>query len=350
MSFKAFTLTLALLLVSRAMSLSELWSYNSAGTATSLTFSENGNLGVSSLDSCAYVFDQNGNLLNKTCGCWNCYMGDVSYCCGKFGFINEDNKAYIFYENGTLWKKVDVGSHYYHSAITIHSNGFIACRSYCAYLYFNGTRKWNVYVGYVENGPSIHANYVYAADINGKSLCVLRLSNGAKVKEISYNEFVYDTATCSNYLAVSTLHHLYLYDLSDPVNPIELWSSEGLNYAIHITFSPDCRYIAVADYNNKKLKIFDIRGELVLEKGYPNEVYSVAWWNDRIAVGLNSNEFRVYKIVFDQIQNTATTISTSTESESTQASESVDETGTQIPLVALAVPVIITLGRKLKLL
>ncbi len=63
-----------------------------------------------------------------------------------------------------------------------------------------------------------------------------------------------------------------------------------------MTFSPDCKYIAVADWNNNKLKIYDINGNLVLEKEYNMEVVSVAWWMDRIAIGLGDGRIYVYKV------------------------------------------------------
>ena len=48
--------------------------------------------------------------------------------------------------------------------------------------------------------------------------------------------------------------------------------------------------------SNCKLKIFDINGELILEKKYETCPWSVAWWNDRIAVGLENGEVHVYEL------------------------------------------------------
>jgi len=293
---RALALLLLSLYLAHALSLVQLWHYKAGSTIEGLAFSDNGNLGAASWGGCAYVFDQSGNLLNKVCGGDD--MDDASYCCGRFGFVNWDKYAYITDQNGNLIKKVHVGGDYV-EAITMTEDGFVACRYSCALFDFNGNKKWDLEVGEVENGPSHYNGYWYVADIDWNKLLIVK--DGSVVKEISYGESAYDTAVCGKYLAVSTLHHLYLYDLSDPANPRELWNVGGLsgcggNGCLRVRFSPDCKYIAVADTNNHKLKIFDLKGNLVLEKDFGSSVYSVAWWRDRIAVGLRSGDIYVYKV------------------------------------------------------
>ena len=310
---RALAIVLLTLTLLKALSLTQLWSYNAGGTIEGLAFSDNGNLGASSWDNCAYIFDPNGKLLNKVCGIGD--MDDASYSNGRFGFINHDDYAYITDERGNLIKKIHVGDAY-DSAITMTSNGFVACWSRCALFDFNGNELWDVDVGRVENGPSYYKGYWYVADIDWKKLLIIK--DGSIVKEINYGENALDTAVCGKYLAVSTATHLYLYDLSDPTNPREIWKRGGLsgcggNGCLRVTFSPDCKYIAVADTNNYKLKIYDINGNLVLEKEYDNEVWSVAWWMDRIAVGLNDGGIYVYKVegYTPQLPQSTQTFSTS---------------------------------------
>jgi len=271
--------------------LAQLWSYKAENRVWSIAFSDNGNLGVASAGNCAFIFDPNGNLLNKVCG--NSGMADASYSNGRFGFINWDDYAYITDENGNLIKKVYVGD-YYDEAITMTSNGFVACYSECAFFDFDGNKIWDVDVGEVENGPSYHKGYWYVADWAWNKILVIK--DGSIVKEISYGEYTWDTAVCDNYLAVSTRYHLYLHDLSDPRNPREIWNRGGFDSAFQVAFSPNCKYIAVADRYNHKLKIYDINGNLVLEKGYDDEVWSVAWWMDRVAVGLADGTLHTYRI------------------------------------------------------
>jgi hypothetical protein len=266
--------------IATPFALREAWSYETGQMVSALAFSEDGLLGVASYDRCAYILDQNGKLLNKVCGRYSMY--DASYSNGIFGFVNGDGYAYLF-KGSRFWKKVHVGNGY-DVAITVLPNGFIVCRYRCAYFDFNGNKIWDVDVRYVNNSPAVYKGYVYAAD--DYKLLILRLSNGSKINEISYGEHAWDTAVCGNYLAVGTETHLYLYDISDPANPRELWKVEGFDVARNVAFSPDCKYIAVSDVGNRRLKAFSVYGKLMYEKEYSAYVTAVAWWGDRIAVGL----------------------------------------------------------------
>ena len=279
--------------IATPFALREAWSYETGQMVSALAFSEDGLLGVAS-GRCAYILDQNGKLLNKVCGRYSMY--DASYSNGIFGFVNADGNAYLF-KGSRFWKKVYVGG-YYDLAITVLPDGFIACDKRCAYFDFNGNKRWDVDVEWVDNGPAVHKGYVYVADHLGYKLLILSLEDGSRVNEIYYGEWEWasDTAVCGNYLAVGTETHLYLYDISDPANPRELWKVEGFDVARNVAFSPDCKYIAVSDTEHQKLKIFNLEGNLVFEKEYETEVREVAWWRDRIAVGLESGEVHVYAV------------------------------------------------------
>jgi hypothetical protein len=291
---KAIVVALMLLAVAHSLSLTELWSSTTGGKVKALASSGDGKLGVASAwpDSCAYIFDQSGNLLNKVHG--SNWMRDASFSNGIFGFVNYDNYTYLF-KGSTFWKKVYVGGDYDY-AITVLPNGFIACSERCAYFDFDGNKRWDVDVGRVENGPVVHKGCVYVANWAWKKLLILNLSDGSTVNEISYGEGAWDTAVCGNYLAVGTWRHLYLYDISDPANPRELWRVGEFARAWNVAFSPGCRYIAVSDVGHFKLKIFDVNGKLVFERGYETYVDSVAWWMDRIAVGVG-REVHVYQFI-----------------------------------------------------
>ena len=276
--------------------LDELFKLNTgSGEIHSLAFSDTGNLGVATDKICAYVFDPNGTLLNKVCS--TLYMRDVSYCCGKFGFINYDEHAYIMDENGNLIKKIKVG-YDYDEVIVMRPNGFLACDHRCAFFDFNGKKKWDVNIESAVKGPSYYKGYWYVADRVWNRLFIIK--DGTIVNRISYRGSAEGTAVCGNYLAVVTWYNLYLYDLNDPANPKEIWKVGGIDEGWQVAFSPDCRYIAVADRYGHKLKIYNINGNLVLEKGYGDQdadwVTAVAWWNDRIAVGLFDGRVYVYSV------------------------------------------------------
>jgi len=273
----------------------ELYSIELENIVHSLAISDNGHLGATSWDNCAYVFHPNGKLLNKICGKYGIYdekygMYDISYCCGRFGFVNLDDYVYITDENGNLIKKINVG-HDYKEAITMTEDGFVACRYKCALFNFNGNKFWDLEVGHVVNGPSHYNSYWYVADKGWLKLLIVK--NGSVVNEIEYNEWAYDTAVCGKYLAVSTFSYLYLYDLSDPENPKEIWKVEGFYGARQIAFSPNCWSIFVADKEGKKLKIFGINGRQTYEIDYEGDVFSVASRNGWIAVG-EGNIIHIY--------------------------------------------------------
>ena len=269
--------------VVRPFALHEGWSYEIGDKVRALAFSDSGLLGVASWNSCVYIFDQDGKLLNKECGLG--WMTDAS-CSGEvFGFTNASGYAYLF-KGSAFWKEVKVGN-YYSSAIAVLSDGFIVCGWRCALFDFSGNRKWDATVKYVVNSPAVSEEYAYVAD--GYALRILKLSDGSEVREISSEEYAWNTAVCRNYLAVGTSSHLYLYDISDPESPAELWKAGGFVTVWDIAFSPDCRYVAVADANNQELRIFGINGRLILEKKYGAPVTAVAWWEDKIAVGLSIN-------------------------------------------------------------
>lgn len=276
-----------------------LWSYKIGDEEiASLAFSDNGNLGVASWDGCAYVFSPDGKLLNKVCTesvCCGC-MNDVSYCCGKFAFINFDDYAYITDENGTLIKKIYVGSNY-DMAITLIQDGFMACSYECGFFDLNGNKLWSVDVGNVQEGPSYYQGYWYAIDWERDILVIIK--DGSIVNEIYYGtlEVPSDSAVCGNYLAVSTCCKLHLYDIgSNPKIPNVIWTREGLSVTEEVTFSPDCKYIAVTSVLDKELIIYDIKGNIVAMKAFDSEPWSVAWWKDRIAVGLYDGSIYVFKV------------------------------------------------------
>ncbi len=86
--------------------------------------------------------------------------------------------------------------------------------------------------------------------------------------------------------------------MNEPTDPRLLWSVSGLNGAYRAAFSSDCRYLVSTNYHEQRIHIFDvITGRQVLERRFEDNVCSVAWWEDRIAVGLGNG--RVYAFIVD---------------------------------------------------
>ena len=298
----ALVMLMTSLALAEQLSLVQLWSYKTGDVIEGVAFSENGNLGVASHDSCGYVFDSNGNLLNKICGSYD--MDDVSYCCDKFGFINNDDYVYIVNNKGDLINRIYVGDSY-DDAITMVSNGFVACgniwgytnnqrNNRCAYFSFDGNKIWDLEVGSVDNGPVYYDGYWYVMDWIRGDLIIVR--DGDVINKIHYGEDALDVSVCGKYMAAITASHLYLYYLNDPENPEKVWKIDGFTLGWQVTFSPDCNYIAATDWHGNKFRIYSIKGDLILERRYRVGVSVVAWWQDRIAVGLADGRVIVYKL------------------------------------------------------
>ncbi|UXD22712.1 hypothetical protein IPA_07595 [Ignicoccus pacificus DSM 13166] len=302
-----------------AISLTQLWTFKTNGVVEALAFSDDGRLGAASWNGCADILDQNGNLVSGYCRDYG--MNDVSFCCNKFGFVkfyhwDLDGNVYIYDLSTGTWKKVYVGDPY-DSAITMLKDGFLAGGDNLAYFDFQGNKRWDVSMKYITNGPAVYNGYVYVPrwdwPSEGKgALTILKLSDGSEVRTIKFNERVFDTQVCGNYLALGTAHHVYLYDISNPANPRLLWYSNYLASscsggdcwgAYNVAFSPDCRYLVSTDNDDWKIYLFDTQtGRLVLERKFKNDVNAVAWWRDRIAVGLAGGGLRNGKIYMFKVE------------------------------------------------
>jgi len=185
---RALALFLLLMVASEvlAISLTQLWTFEINGYG--LAFSEDGLLGVASHDDCAYVLDPNGNLVSKYCG--NGAVNDASYC-NKFGFVNYDDNAYIYDLSTGSWKVVYVGVDY-SDAITVLEDGFLAGYRKLAYFDFNGNKRWDVSMKYIENGSAVSKGCVYVPRWDWPSpkgaLTILKLSDGSVIRSIEFNE------------------------------------------------------------------------------------------------------------------------------------------------------------------
>ncbi|UXD22257.1 hypothetical protein IPA_02980 [Ignicoccus pacificus DSM 13166] len=314
-----------------ALSLAPLWRYETGGSVRGLAFSDDGYLGIASGGRCAYVFDTNGNLISKECE--GLRINDVSYCCGKFGFINSliayYEYIYIYDIETQEWDKISVRYDYYaDQAISMLKDGFLLGYANIVYLDPKGNEKWKMKLERVSNGPAVYGNYVYVPRWDWPSweegaLTILELSDGREVKTIKFFKRIWDAQVCGNYLALGAAHNVYLYDISYPYDPRLLWGVDGIANscygggcagAYNIAFSPDCKYLASSDVNDKKIHIFDVAtGRQVLEKQFGDYVWSVAWWRDRIAIGTNNGTVIMLKVEGYQPPNITSNTSSETE-------------------------------------
>jgi WD40 repeat protein len=262
-----------------------------------IAFSEDGTVAVASDDGCVYFMDSSsGRVINATCSYAD--MDDVTYLNGKFVVVSFDHNAYIFDAQGNLEDKLYVGGEY-DQAVRALDQGFIACDERCGYFSYNGTLIWSFEVGEVDNAPGVSGDYAYVADLDTYKVYIVYIPTGAIVNNLTYSVEAYDAQTCGNYLAVTTYDTLYLYDISNPREPTLLWDYGGLGGGsdfgdMRIAFSPDCQYIAVSDTDNYSLKIFDSRGNLLIDNDLGRAPHGIAWQGSLIVLSLDNGTVIAY--------------------------------------------------------
>jgi len=274
------------------MKLTQLW-WDKTDTEVNVKFDDKGRLGVTcGLSGCVYgtkgIIEEQVYTTRPTIDVdYHSHLGWV--------FIKDYCYDVVLFNPSNVEQRVKkLYSGVIPNTIKVTNFGYMTCNRICEIRKFNRKLLWEVDVGLVIGKPSYYRGYWYIPDWEWEKILVVR--DGSIVNEIKYGESAYSTATCGGYLAVTTENYLHFYDISDPENPVELWKIRGLWKARRLVFSTDCRYIVVADTGNRKLKIFDINGNLIVEKEFENQVRSVDWWRDRIAVATKRGYIYVYKI------------------------------------------------------
>lgn len=320
----------------KAMKLTKITSFSAPCRPWEIVFSSNGNMGlVGERDNCGFVLTQDGKIIKEICNEDRFdFVNSVSYCCGKFGFIDRNGNVYIMDENGSLIKKIWIWYHY-NNAVAMRPDGFMACGSECAFFDFDGNKKWEVDVG-SSSKPAYYKGYWY---IPSGSLIIVK--NGRIVNKISYgcnncnNEEEIDSgpaevAICGKFLAVSTWYYVHVYDLTNPENPKEIWKDgafdENNEIPYRVAFSPDCKYLASIAGDGHWLNVYDIATGKILTGSFYSDDYieddydeywpkdydytdydysydwratAVAWWKDRIAVGHFNDMLTLYQVSFE---------------------------------------------------
>ena len=253
-----------------------------------LTFGESGTLVAVSMEKYAHVFDKDGNLLNRVRG--GDYMNDISYCCGKFAFTNEDGNLYLTDEFGKLIDKMHLGSAY-SNKVLLTRDGFLACRFKCAFFDVEGNIRWCINAGGYVSGIARSGDYWYITENDWNKLLVVK--DGEALTATLYGEPPNAVASCGTRLLVATRYWLHLYDLSNPEDPEEVWSVESSDENRRVAFSPDCKYMAVAKETG--LFIYDLDGTLI-ERKQIRGANAVAWQGDRIAVGTTDGIITIFSV------------------------------------------------------
>ncbi len=288
------TLAIAVLLSALpvvALSLTEFWTFKLKGSE-GVAFSSGGYLGVAGIDGCAYVFDFNGNLKQRLCVREG--FSDVSSFGNEFAFSNYDGYVYVIDPTKGLVAKYLVGLKE-NDAVTLLSDGFIACKWDCTYYKVSEVR-WRIDLHWIDNGPKIYLKKVYIPEKDLDEVLIASLDTGEVLKRVRFDSPVWSVELCGSELAVVTSEKVYLFELKSPTD-LEEKSSVPASSPFRVAFSPDCSYLAVADKSGY-LRIYSLNDglELVAAKRLPGAGQSVAWWNSYLAVTTTNGTLIVYEV------------------------------------------------------
>jgi WD40 repeat protein len=231
-----------------------------------------------------YIFDKKGHLLNELKA--HSWVTSVDAYNDIIAFV-ANNNVYLF-KGTTFWKKVEIESKYGY-AIKLTKDGFIACWSGCAYYDYNGNKKWDLDVVFTMYNPAIKGKYVYIPDNGEDEVLIVELNDGSlegKVK-VDDEEGLFGISANRNYLAVATWDYLYLYDVSDPVEPKRMWKSGKYDGLLDVAISPDGRYVAATEEYGGRVMVYDMNGNKVSEmSGKTSMPRRLTWVGNELYVAL----------------------------------------------------------------
>lgn len=175
---------------------------------------------------------------------------------------------------------------------------FLACRNKCG-LFYGRRVVWSIDVGDVIGKPSYCNGYWYIPDVENRQLIIV--DDGKIVNRIQYKEPVIETsciensADGTNRLAVLTKHHLYVYEIYNPVQPILRFSRYIADDAQQLAIGGN-KYIATV--SKRFLRIYDTEnGWPVHISKYGEELLSVSWHGSLLAVGSNNARIYFYEVM-----------------------------------------------------
>ncbi|ALU12289.1 hypothetical protein EYM_02130 [Ignicoccus islandicus DSM 13165] len=254
-------------------------------------------------DNCIYAYDLEGNAY------WNECLDSPVTDLDLYG-----NRVAIATINGTVYlrsdgelRKVIEGREFSYS-VKLLRDSLIACNTTCALVDLRGNLIWKREIGVVTD-LEVKGDYVYVAHGKAKGIggtpgfSVLSLRDGKvlfqKIEwregESVYKESVSSVDVCSDKLVLGGLIFVYLFNISNPLEPKLLWRKdfEGLLVASSVRFSPNCSSIAVASYYGRKVYFLDLGGNVIGELSFGDKVTDLDW-KRYLAVGLENGTFYLF--------------------------------------------------------
>jgi len=249
------------------------------GLIGSIAFTEDNKLVAIPHARCVFIFDEEGEVVAKPCIRSKIESG--SYCCKRIALLASFDRVFVLDIDGDLINVIDIeeGIIAYKGVLGLSEKGFLVCEHRCAFFDFDGSKHWDIDIeGIVLVPPVYYRDYWYVAGTDSEKLMVVK--NGEIVKEIRVDGTVFSMAICGHRLAVSASNKIYLYDLTNPEKPREIWRIDGLPTFRFLTFRPDCQYI-IGITEGRRLSLIGANKELMILYKQPKDdiPISVAWKN-----------------------------------------------------------------------
>ncbi len=157
------------------------------------------------------------------------------------------------------------------------SNGFVIS------VDFTGRQRWGIWLGWNVWGIDWNPTLNLLAVAEGR-LHILKERENYEVKDVGYH--VNRVAWCKNKLAVGTCcpGKVIVYEFNR--NKVKIkWKDEGFSNVFGLAWDKKCEYLAAGDSESGTLKIYDKRGELVLEGSLKEGIESLVWGEELVAGG-----------------------------------------------------------------
>ncbi len=207
---------------------------------------------------------------------------DVDYCCNKYAILNEDEeKIYVINEKGKVLKTIKVEPAFT-EAIGINEEGVIACGSGCVFYNFKGKRLWRY------SNPNMHASFVAHSKrhwyVSGDDLFIIR--DGNVINKI--DDVPGPVSASDEILAALVPNEVRAYDISErPWDPKPLWKRRLKVEDVAVGKG----YVLVA--SGASVKVYDKGGRLVDVLPMGDDVASLSWNGDKLAVSLMNDNVEI---------------------------------------------------------
>ncbi|UXD22723.1 hypothetical protein IPA_07695 [Ignicoccus pacificus DSM 13166] len=239
--------------------------------------------------NCVYIVSVFGEILSKICRDGKEFRG-VDYYNDIFAAVDWNGHLILMDRNNRVLSELMVPSSF---TIYLLSNGnVLACGASKCALVKGRKIIWSLR-GWYEGYPALFNEYLVLPEAFNKSIKIIDRKSGVLIKEIRLGEIAWDADACEDMLLVSTENSIFAFNKKFEI----VKEIVGLNGGWRVSFSANCKYFAVSDYNNKRLLIFDRNFNKVIEKRYPSRVLGLDWKNSTLVLGLEDGTVYFYKTI-----------------------------------------------------